>query len=89
MTQVNVTMIAHHTDLNKMVTNYTHDDDFAIVYVKVAQGQEVRPYTIKDGSLMYGSRLCITKCFRNKVWKRIMIPHVRGITESNLQYPTI
>ena len=37
-----------------MVANYTHDDEFAAIYIKVAQGQEIPPYSMKEGFVMYG-----------------------------------
>ena len=65
--QVNAITIAHHRDLTLMVEEYQNDDDFATIYEKVEQGQMISPYSIKDGFLMHGSRLCITKSFREKV----------------------
>ena len=61
--QVNAITIAHHKDLSLMVDDYKHDQDFASIYEKLERGQMIAPYSIKDGFLMHGSCLCITKSF--------------------------
>ena len=51
---VNAFMILyHHQDLIKMVDYYTHDDGFAAIYTKIAQGKDVPLYFLKDGFIMY------------------------------------
>ena len=69
-----------------MVDDYTHDDDFVAIYTKVSKVQKVPLCTIKDGFLMYGSHLCITKSFHERFWKKAMIPLTQENLESNLQF---
>ena len=76
--QVNAITIAHHKDLSLMVDDYKHDQDFVSIYEKIEQGQIVTPYSIKDGFLMHGLCLCITKAFREKVMQESHEPPYAG-----------
>ena len=49
---VNAIIIAHQKDLTKTVDECTNDEDFATIYTKVEQGQEIPPYAIMDGFSM-------------------------------------
>ena len=50
-----------------MIDDYKSDIDFAQIYEQVQQGVPISPYSIKEGFLMFGTHLCITKCLRYKV----------------------
>ena len=43
------------------------DPDFANVMSSLNMGKTQDPYVLKDGFLLYGSRLCVTKDLRAKV----------------------
>ena len=75
---VNAITIAHHKDLSLMVDDYKQDPDFASIYQKLKQGQMISPYSIKDGFLMHGQCLCITKAFREKVMQESHEPPYAG-----------
>ena len=58
--------IAHNHDLTSMIDMYAQDEDFAQVIKDIESNVPHEPYTIKEGFLMHGLRLCITK----NLWKR-------------------
>ena len=61
-----------------MINDYKSDPDFAIIYEQVEQGQQITPYSLKEGFLMFGPRLCITKTLREKVMKESHEPPYAG-----------
>ena len=61
-----------------MVDDYKQDPDFASIYQKLEQGQMISPYSIKDGFLMHGQCLCISKAFREKVMQENDEPPYAG-----------
>ena len=76
--RVNAVTIAYHQDLTSMINDYKSDPDFAIIYAQVEQGQQITPYSLKEGFLMFGPRLCITKTLREKVMKESHEPPYAG-----------
>ena len=44
-----------------MIDDYKSDIDFVQIYEQVEQGVPIFPYSVKEGILMFGSCLCITK----------------------------
>ena len=64
---VNAISIAHHHDLIDMINEYVHDEDYASIIAKIDNHIPHDPYSLKDGFLLHGSRLCITKNLREKV----------------------
>ena len=76
--QVNAITIAYHRDLSTMVDDYLTDEDFAQIYDQVKQGTPISPYSLKEGFLMFGSRLCITKTLREKVMQECHEPPYAG-----------
>ena len=65
--QVNIITVTHYKYTTNMVNDYAHEEEFTKIDKKVEQGQVIPPCSIKDGFLIYGSRLCITKSFKDKV----------------------
>ena len=63
----NAISVAYHNDLSSMVDAYAMDLDFANVMSALSMGKTQDPYVLKDGSLLYGSRLCVTKDLGSKV----------------------
>ncbi|MCO5563944.1 hypothetical protein L7F22_017596 [Adiantum nelumboides] len=76
--RVNAVSIAYHQDLTTMIDDYKSDTDFAQIYEQVEQGILVSPYSIKEGFLMFGPRLCITKALRDKVMQESHEPPYAG-----------
>ena len=64
---VNAITIAHHNDLTAMIDDYTNDEDFVSIMATISNNLPHEPYSLKDGFLLHGSRLCITKNLRDKV----------------------
>ena len=50
-----------------MVDAYASDPDFGNVMPALAIGKTQDPYMLKDGFLLYNSRLCVTQALREKV----------------------
>ena len=50
-----------------MIDDYTNDEDFASIMAAISNNLPHEPYSLKDGFLLHGSRLCITKKLRDKV----------------------
>ena len=65
--QVNVVSIATHNDLSTMIDEYAIDPDYKDVMSAIALGKNEEPFTLKDGYLLYGNRLCVTHSLRDKV----------------------
>ena len=65
--RVNAVSIAYNHDLISMIDKYAQDSDYEEIMAGLAQGQEQEPYSLKDGFLLHGNRLCVTKDMRGKV----------------------
>ena len=50
-----------------MIESYAQDSDYQNIMAKLAQGQMQDPYTLKEGFLLHGDWLCITKDMHAKV----------------------
>ena len=50
-----------------MIEHYEQDEDFATIFNDLTNGITKEPYSLKEGFLMYGSKLCITKNLHKKV----------------------
>ena len=50
-----------------MIDDYKSDIDFAQIYEQGEKGVLISPYAIKEGFLMFGFSLCITKNLWDKV----------------------
>ena len=71
-------MITHHNDLTTMIDDYTNDENFASIMAAISNDLPHEPYSLKDGFLLHGSRLCITKNLRDKVMHEShVLPYVR------------
>ncbi|MCO5610536.1 hypothetical protein L7F22_064775 [Adiantum nelumboides] len=67
--KVNAVSIATHNDLSSMIDEYATDSDFKDVVSAIALGKKEEPFTLQDGYLLHGNRLCITRSLREKIWK--------------------
>ena len=65
--RANAVSIASHNDLSSMIDDYAIDNDFKDVMSAIALGKKEEPYTLQDGYLLYGNRLCVTHSLREKV----------------------
>ncbi|MCO5575079.1 hypothetical protein L7F22_028876 [Adiantum nelumboides] len=65
--KVNTVSIATHNDLSSMIDEYAIDSDFKDVISTIALGKKEEPFTLEDGYLLHGNRLCITHSLREKV----------------------
>ena len=63
----NAISIAHNHDLTSMIDMYAQDEDFAQIAKDFKNYVSHEPYMMKDGFLMYGHCLCITKNLCEKV----------------------
>ena len=57
-----------------MINEYVHDDDYASIIAKLDNDIPHDPYSLKDGFLLHGSRLCIIKNMREKVMYESHVP---------------
>ncbi|MCO5568169.1 hypothetical protein L7F22_021865 [Adiantum nelumboides] len=64
--KVNAISIATHNDLSSMINEYAIDPDFKDVISAIALGKKEEPFTLQDGYLLHGNRLCITRSLREK-----------------------
>ena len=65
--RVNAISIAYNHDLTSMIEKYAMDEDFEQIYEDVVQGKPNEPYSINEGFLLHGSRLCVVKDLCEKV----------------------
>ncbi|MCO5579331.1 hypothetical protein L7F22_033186 [Adiantum nelumboides] len=63
--KVNAVSIATHNDLSSMIDEF--DPDFKDVVSAIALGKKEEPFTLQDGYLIHGNRLCSTRSLREKV----------------------
>ncbi|MCO5581490.1 hypothetical protein L7F22_035375 [Adiantum nelumboides] len=96
--KVNAVSIATHNDLSLMIDEYAIDPDFKDVISAIALGKKEEPFTLEDGYLLHGNRLCITHSLREKVMYKSHAPPYaghRGIQstlraiETNFYWPTM
>ena len=64
---VNAITISHHHDLTSMIDDYVNDEDYASIMANISNDIPHELYSLKDGFLLHGSQLCITKNLRDKV----------------------
>ena len=74
----NAISVAHHHDFTIMLENYAQDEDFAQAVKDIESNVPHEPYTIKEGFLMHGLRLCITKNLCEKVMFESHAPPYAG-----------
>ena len=56
-----------HHELDDMQQQYATDLDFQDVHERLSRGETVPKFSLKDGFLMHGTRLCVTRQLRQKV----------------------
>ena len=55
---------AYNHDLTSMVDKYAEDNDFALIFQDLMNDNTKEPYSLNEGLLLHGSRLCIVKDLR-------------------------
>ncbi|MCO5610121.1 hypothetical protein L7F22_064356 [Adiantum nelumboides] len=65
--KVNAVSIATHNDLSSMIDEYAIESDYKDVISAIALWKKEEPFTLQDGYLLHGNRLCITCSLREKV----------------------
>ena len=65
--RVNAVSIAFNHDLADMIEQYSGDEDFGPIYNDLVLGKPQDSYSLNEGFLLYGNRLCVTKALREKV----------------------
>ena len=76
--RVNAVTIAYSHDLTDMIGKYAEDGDYATIMANLESGKTHEPFSLKDGFLLHGSRLCITKNLREKVMYESHAPPYAG-----------
>ena len=76
--RVNVVSIACNHDLISMIESYAQDSDYQEIMARLAQGHTQDPYSLKEGFLLHGNRLCITKDMCPKVMSESHKPPYAG-----------
>ncbi|MCO5608638.1 hypothetical protein L7F22_062852 [Adiantum nelumboides] len=76
--KVNAVSIATHNDLSLMIDEYAIDPNFKDVISAIALGKKEEPFTLQDGYLLYGNRLCITRSLCEKVMFESHAPPYAG-----------
>ena len=74
----NAIMIAHNHDLISMIGSFDQDKDFAPIFNDLTNGITKEHYALKEGFLMYGTRLCIIKNLCEKVMFQSHVPPYVG-----------
>ena len=77
--KVNAVSIATHNDLSSMIDEYAIDPDFKEIMSAIALGKKEEPFSMQDGYLLYGNRLCVTKSLREKFMYELHALPMRGI----------
>ena len=57
---------------------YATDEDFALIYKSLQEGKSDDDFSLKEGFLMHGKRLCIIKELREKVMLESHAPPYAG-----------
>ena len=76
--RVNAVSIACNHDLTSMIESYAQDSDYQEIVAKLAQGHTQDPYSLKEGFLLHGNWLCITKDVCAKVMSESHEPSYAG-----------
>lgn len=64
---VNAVSIAYHNDFINMKDVCAKDEDLYEIYTSLQEGKTDGPFSLKEGFLMHGNRLCVTKEIRPKM----------------------
>ena len=75
---LNAITIVYNHDLTSMIGSYEQDKYFAPIFNDLTNGITKEPYTLKEGFLMYGTRLCIIKNICEKVMFGSHVPPYAG-----------
>lgn len=59
--------ISTHNDLSFMIDEYNSDLDYENVMLPITWQKNEEPYSLQDGYLLYGNRICVTHLLREKV----------------------
>ena len=61
-----------------IINKYAQDEDYATIVKDLEEERAHEHFSLKEGFLMYGSRLCITKDLREKVMDESHAPPYVG-----------
>ena len=61
-----------------MIDKYASDNDFASIYQDLMNGNTQEPYSLKEGFLLHGSRLCVVQDLCEKVMYESHSPPYAG-----------
>ena len=75
---INAITIAHHNDLTIMIDDYVTYENYTSIMDNISNDLPHEPYSLKDGFLLHGSWLCITKNIRDKVMYESHVPPYAG-----------
>ena len=75
---VNAVSIAYNHDLTSMINMYAQDEDYASIVKDLEEGKASDLFSLKEGFLMHGQKLCITKALREKVMDESHAPPYVG-----------
>ena len=76
--KVNAVSIATHNDLSAMIDEYAIDPDCKDIMSAIALGKKEEPFSVQDGYLLYGNRLCVTHSLHEKVMYESHAPLYAG-----------
>ncbi|MCO5601473.1 hypothetical protein L7F22_055594 [Adiantum nelumboides] len=76
--RANAVFIAYNHDLTSMIGKYAEDSDYQGIMQGIAQGQVIKPYSLKEEFLLYENWLCVTKDMRGKVMSESHEPPYAG-----------
>ena len=74
----NAISIAYNHDLTSMIDKYAQDSDYGDIIRNLESNVSQEPFSLKEGFLLHGSRLCITKDLREKVMYESHAPPYAG-----------
>ena len=78
---MNAVSIAYHHDFTSMMEKYADDEDYASIIKDLQEGKDHETYSLKEGFLMHGSKLCITKDLHEKVMLESHAPPFTSVIE--------
>ena len=76
--RANVVSIATHNDLSHMIDAYAIDPNFKDIMSAFAIGKREESFTLEDGYLLHGDKLCVTHPLREKVMYESYVPPYLG-----------
>ena len=76
--RVNAVSVAYTQDLTSMLDKYANDNDFFEIFQDLNNGHTKEPFSLNEGFLLHGSRLCIVKDLCEKAMYESHCPPYAG-----------